>query len=129
MDAELIRTFTVVALVLPGIFFVGLGSILVVKPQSTVVAAFVTASLVIGSLGQWTSTLSTFSTLALVLPAYQYLVFRILHRRFTSRFQRSPQTAAFNFTSGILADRLFSVALFALSVLLPVFTVAYIFRA
>jgi hypothetical protein len=75
-----------------------------------------------------TGRFSTFLTLALVLPAYQYLVFRVLHWAFTSRFQRSPQTAAFNFAHGILPDRLFNLALIALTVLLPVFAIAYMSR-
>jgi hypothetical protein len=51
MDAELIRAFVAVALILPGIFFVGFGSILVTRPHSIAVAALVMTSLVIGSWG------------------------------------------------------------------------------
>jgi hypothetical protein len=129
MDAEILRAFTAFALVLPGVFYLGFGSILVGRPQSLLVIVIVSIALLTGIWGHLTGRLPVFVILILVLPVYQYLVFRVLHRVFVWRFQRSPQTAAFNFASGIVADRLFSVALLVLAVLLPIFGVAYMSRA
>jgi len=129
MEAETLRLFAAVALVLPGVFYIGFGNVLVVRPQSTAIAMLVIIALLIGVWGHLTNRLSVFLVLALALPSYQYLVFHILHKAFVLRFQRSPETAVFNFAYGMLPDRLFSVVLLALAVLLPVFGVALIFRA
>ena len=94
MEAETLRLFAAVALVLPGVFYIGFGNVLVVRPQSTAIAMLVIIALLIGVWGHWTNRLSVFLVLALALPSYQYLVFQILHQAFVLRFQRSPETAA-----------------------------------
>lgn len=128
MDIETFKVFGAATLVLPAIFYIGLGRILAVPPHSRVVSVTVAALAIMGIWGTLSGKFSELLMMAFVVPAYQHLIFRALHAVFMRRFRRVPETAAFNFSSGIFPDRLFNVAFMLLSVLLPLFTVAYFLR-
>lgn len=129
MDIATFKLFGAATFVVPAIFFVGFGKALVTPPHARIIEVILAGVFAVGVWGALAGAFSLLLTMAFLVPAYQYLVFRGMHAMFMRHFRRAPQTAAFNFASGILPDRLFNVALLAISFVMPLFGVAYLLRA
>jgi hypothetical protein len=129
MDIEAFKLFGAVAFVVPLIFFVGFGKALVTPPHARIMAVILASAFAVGVWGLLAGGFAPLLTMTFLVPAYQYLVFRALYAIFVRQFRRAPQTAAFNFASGILPDRVFNLAFLIISFFIPLFSVAYLLRA
>jgi len=126
---DILKIVGATSLIVPAIFFVGLGDSMTKRPGSLWLAGLVLGAAIVGVGARIAGGLDYWMTITCLIPLYQLGIFHVLHALFVRWFGRAPQSAVFNFAEGIPQDRFFSLALMVLATFVPLFSIAWMLRA